>query len=204
MAKFANVTYGLHGGKKQYTYVVNDKTRAGDIIHPSVKHHRSGKIFGTTGIVQSAVKDKSKTGEQMKSTLERGLMVDTDRYGMVKFDAHGNVMFKDPTKVVEYEKLNAGNNGLAKAERNEITGQFVKSNGVGRAVKENGVFTVPNAPTGNAYQASKYSLTTRGLNIQNRLASEKAEGNKPEISKAHKTQSAVREYENYTNAGGEK
>ena len=70
MAKFANVTYGTKGETAEYTYVVNDNVRTGDYIHPSVKHYQSGKVFGTTGIIQSTAKETSAKGKQLKQTLE--------------------------------------------------------------------------------------------------------------------------------------
>lgn len=69
MAKFANVTYGTKGNTAQYTYLVNDTVNAGDIIQPSVKHYKSGTIFGTTGIVQGTAKEMSAKGKQIRSEL---------------------------------------------------------------------------------------------------------------------------------------
>ncbi len=57
MAKLAEVTYGLGGEGRKYTYVVNDNVRVGQVLNPSVKHYKSGKIFGTTAIVQNTKKD---------------------------------------------------------------------------------------------------------------------------------------------------
>lgn len=51
--KFVNVTYGTHGEGKQYTYVVNDNVKKGDVLQPSVIHYQSQKVFGTTGIAQN-------------------------------------------------------------------------------------------------------------------------------------------------------
>lgn len=50
--KFANVTYGTHGDTKEYTYLVNDNVKAGEVLQPSVIHYKSGKVFATTGIAQ--------------------------------------------------------------------------------------------------------------------------------------------------------
>lgn len=69
MAKFANVTYGTKGDTALYTYLVNDTVNAGDIIQPSVKHYKSGKIFGTTAIVQNTAKEMSVKGKQIRSEL---------------------------------------------------------------------------------------------------------------------------------------
>lgn len=71
MAKFANVTYGTQGNTAEYTYVVNDNVRTGDYIHPSVKHHKSGKIFGTTAIIQSTAKETSKAGKAIIQDLQQ-------------------------------------------------------------------------------------------------------------------------------------
>ena len=64
MAKFANITYGTKGDTEQYTYVVNDSVNVGDIVQPSVKHYKSGKIYGTTGIIQNTAKETSVTGKK--------------------------------------------------------------------------------------------------------------------------------------------
>lgn len=69
MAKFANVTYGTKGNTAEYTYIVNDTVNAGDIIQPSVKHYQSGKIYGTTGIVQKTAKEMSVNGKKIRSEL---------------------------------------------------------------------------------------------------------------------------------------
>lgn len=62
MAKFARVTYGLRGDTAEYIYVVNDNVRAGDVLQPSVKHYKSGRIYGTTGIAQKV--NKNLTSEE--------------------------------------------------------------------------------------------------------------------------------------------
>lgn len=71
MAKFANVTYGTQGDTAEYTYVVNDNVRTGDYIHPSVKHYKSGKVFGTTAIIQSTAKETSVKGKQTLQALQQ-------------------------------------------------------------------------------------------------------------------------------------
>jgi hypothetical protein len=78
MAKFANVTYGTKGDTALYTYLVNDTVNAGDIIQPSVKHHDSGKIFGTTAIVQNTAKEMSVKGKQIQRVLS-GKQVGAER-----------------------------------------------------------------------------------------------------------------------------
>ena len=107
MAKFANVTYGTHGDTKAYTYVVNDNVRTGDFLHPSVKHKISGKIFGTTGIVQSMMKEDSVRGQQKKQELE--------------------------SKGIKAKNAYTGKEVGAAQERNE-SGQF-SGGGMGRTVK---------------------------------------------------------------------
>lgn len=78
MAKFANVTYGTKGDTALYTYLVNDTVNAGDIIQPSVKHYKSGKIFGTTAIVQNTAKEMSVKGKQIQRVLS-GKQVGAER-----------------------------------------------------------------------------------------------------------------------------
>lgn len=78
MAKFANVTYGTKGDTALYTYLVNDTVNAGDIIQPSVKHYESGKIFGTTAIVQNTAKEMSVKGKQIQRVLS-GKQVGAER-----------------------------------------------------------------------------------------------------------------------------
>lgn len=75
--KFANVTYGTHGDTDLYTYLVNDNVRSGDFINPSVKHPISGKIYGTTAIIQDITKDTSIRGRELKQKLdEKGVNVE--------------------------------------------------------------------------------------------------------------------------------
>ena len=37
--KFANVTYGTHGDSAEYTYLVNDNVKAGEVLQQSVIHY---------------------------------------------------------------------------------------------------------------------------------------------------------------------
>lgn len=67
MAKLAEVTYGLGGEGRKYTYVVNDNVRVGQVLNPSVKHYKSGKIFGTTAIVQNTKKDTPERRGEVKN-----------------------------------------------------------------------------------------------------------------------------------------
>lgn len=71
MAKFANITYGTKGDTEQYTYVVNDSVNVGDIVQPSVKHYKSGKIYGTTGIIQNTAKETSVKGKEIAQNLDK-------------------------------------------------------------------------------------------------------------------------------------
>lgn len=43
--KFANVTYGTHGDSAEYTYLVNDNVKAGEVLQPSVIHYQSKKVL---------------------------------------------------------------------------------------------------------------------------------------------------------------
>ena len=67
MAKIVDVTYGTEGKSNLYSYVVNDNVRVGQVINPSVKHYRSGLIFGTTAIIQKTANENSVAGKKMKA-----------------------------------------------------------------------------------------------------------------------------------------
>lgn len=114
MAKFANVTYGTKGDTAEYTYVVNDNVRTGDYIHPSVKHYQSGKVFGTTGIIQSTAKETSAKGKQLKQTLESNGVEPVKAYTGKEVGAQ-----RDRT---ESGKFGQGS-GLPKTYRDEETGK---------------------------------------------------------------------------------
>ena len=70
MAKFVNITYGTHGDSEEYTYVVNNNVRVGDVIQPSVRHYKSHKIFGTTGVVMSTAKTTTAKGQEMSQKAQ--------------------------------------------------------------------------------------------------------------------------------------
>jgi hypothetical protein len=71
MAKFAKLTYGTKGESGQYTYIVNDSVRVGQYLNPAVTHPKSGKVYGTTGIVQSTSKNTDYAGD-IKTALSAG------------------------------------------------------------------------------------------------------------------------------------
>lgn len=69
--KIINVTYGLKGdNEKKYTYLVNDNVRNGQVVFPNVKHYKSGKVYGTVGIVQNSFKEGSRSAKQAVNDLE--------------------------------------------------------------------------------------------------------------------------------------
>lgn len=73
--KLVKVTFGLKGTEpRQYTYLVENNVRAGQVIFPSVKHYQSGKIFGTVGIAQRTANEDSRNGRAMKQEMfEKGI-----------------------------------------------------------------------------------------------------------------------------------
>ena len=70
--KFANVTYGTHGDSAEYTYLVNDNVKAGEVLQPSVIHYQSKKVFATTGIVQNFHESVSSSVEGKVATVLKG------------------------------------------------------------------------------------------------------------------------------------
>lgn len=80
--KFANVTYGTHGDSAEYTYLVNDNVKAGEVLQPSVIHYQSKKVFATTGIVQNFPESVSSSVEgkvvQVQTGKDMGI---SDRIG---------------------------------------------------------------------------------------------------------------------------
>ena len=73
--KFVNITYGLKGESKQYTYLVNDNVKVGQVIFPSFRHYPDGKITATVGIVQTTNSVTSKEGLNMSKMMnEKGIV----------------------------------------------------------------------------------------------------------------------------------
>lgn len=73
--KFVNITYGLKGESKQYTYLVNDNVKVGQVLFPSFRHFPDGKITATVGIVQTTNSVTSKDGINMAKMLnEQGIV----------------------------------------------------------------------------------------------------------------------------------
>lgn len=141
MAKFANITYGTKGESEEYTYVVNDNVRTGDYIQPSVKHYKSGKIFGTTGIVQSATKTTTAKGQKLKQEIEQKT---------------GNNVANAYT----------GKELGVKAEKDE-KGKYKYVGGMGKTVKDesSGKFV---AKEGKTFTQNEYIQKTRQLNVERR------------------------------------
>ena len=73
--KFVNITYGLKGQSQQYTYLVNDNVKVGQVIFPSFRHYPDGKITSTVGIVQTTNSVTSKEGINMAKMMnEKGIV----------------------------------------------------------------------------------------------------------------------------------
>lgn len=80
--KFANVTYGTHGNTAEYTYLVNDNVKAGEVLQPSVVHYKSKKVFATTGIAQNFPTSVSQSVEKKVVEIQTGKdMGISDRIG---------------------------------------------------------------------------------------------------------------------------
>jgi len=110
--KFINLTYGLKGESKQYTYLVNDNVKVGQVVFPSFRHKPDGKICGTVGIVQTTNSVTSKSGIEMSKMMEsKGI---TPNYmvtsGTLKV---GNDVMKD-----ENGRF-VGGSGISKTQVNE-------------------------------------------------------------------------------------
>lgn len=73
--KFINLTYGLKGQSKQYTYLVNDNVKVGQVVFPAFRHLPDGKIAKTVGIVQTTNSVTSKDGINMAKMMnEKGIV----------------------------------------------------------------------------------------------------------------------------------
>jgi len=110
--KFINLTYGLKGESKQYTYLVNDNVKVGQVVFPSFRHKPDGNICGTVGIVQTTNSVTSKSGIEMAKMMEsKGI---TPNYmvtsGTLKV---GNDVMKD-----ENGRF-VGGSGISKTQVNE-------------------------------------------------------------------------------------
>ena len=72
--KVVTLTYGAHGKSKRYAYLTDKELRVGQIVQPSVKHYKSGKIYGTTGIIQTVNSPNSKQGQaRMAGAVENNV-----------------------------------------------------------------------------------------------------------------------------------
>lgn len=145
MAKFADVTYGTKGDTSLYTYIVNDNVRTGDFLQPSVKHYSSGKIFGTTAIVQSTAKETSVKGMAMKQASESNSAEPVNAYTGKELGVKA--------QRGEGGKFEYTGGGLGKTIKNEVTG-------------------MRQAPQGKEFNKSKYIEETRQANVKMRKASQ--------------------------------
>jgi hypothetical protein len=142
MAKFAQITYGTHGDTPLYTYVVNDNVRTGDYIQPSVRHYISGKIFGTTGIVQNAYKETSTKGMETKQKAEQN------------------------SKNGEIANAYTGKEAGAVRQK-DAKGQFAEDDGLGKTKTINGVHKGPEEDKTDLNRNS-YIRQTREYNVKQR------------------------------------
>ena len=104
--KFVNITYGLKGQSKQYTYLVNDNVKVGQVIFPSFRHFPDGKITETVGIVQTTNSVTSKEGMNMaKMMSEKGIVPNYIATTLNK-----------PTEVLRENGKFVGGTGIGKTE----------------------------------------------------------------------------------------
>lgn len=104
--KFVNITYGLKGQSKQYTYLVNDNVKVGQVIFPSFRHFPDGKITATVGIVQTTNSVTSKEGMNMaKMMSEKGIVPNYIATTLNK-----------PTEVLRENGKFVGGTGIGKTE----------------------------------------------------------------------------------------
>lgn len=118
--KFVNITYGLKGDSEQYTYLVNDNVKVGQVIFPAFKHKPDGKITSTVGIVQTTNKVTSKMGITMAQMMnDKGIVAN---YIATNSREMNNKIERDMSsgKFV-------GGSGYAKTERND-EGIYVSTN----------------------------------------------------------------------------
>lgn len=107
--KFVNITYGLKGQSKQYTYLVNDNVKVGQVIFPSFRHFPDGKITATVGIVQTTNSVTSKEGMNMaKMMSEKGIVPNYIATTLNK-----------PTEVLRENGKFVGGTGIGKTAINE-------------------------------------------------------------------------------------
>lgn len=157
MAKFAQVTYGTHGDTAEYTYLVDNSVKAGTMIQPSVKHYKSGRIFGTTGIVQKVADQGSAQGMKIKEELKEKA-ADTDS----KVD----VVHAFTGKEAGISRF-AGQGG-----RGTLRGSYSQYGGVGKPIKQaDGAY----ASQGEDFQANPYIKKVRDANVASREIEEKYE-----------------------------
>jgi len=143
MAKLASVSYGLDGQGKTYTYVVNDNVRVGQVLNPSVKHYISGKIFGTTAIVQQTQKDTPEKRAEIKD--ENGKTVNVEQALTAK---------------------EAGASSTARGEDGRYAGRQSATGGAGKVSKgEDGRYA---AAAPSAFTTNKYIEQQRKANVASR------------------------------------
>ena len=107
--KFVNITYGLKGQSKQYTYLVNDNVKVGQVVFPSFRHFPDGKITATVGIVQTTNSVTSKEGINMaKMMTEQGIVPN-----------YIATSLKKPTELMRENGKFISGTGISKTEINE-------------------------------------------------------------------------------------
>lgn len=150
--KFVNVTYGLKGDTKQYTYIVNDNVKVGQVIFPSFRHLPDGKITATVGIVQTTNRVTSKEGISMARLMEeKGI-------------------------VANYIALNSKN--IRDNKQRDEKGQFVGGTGYSKTEKNEYGLYASTTPENYENAPSQKKDTMQELNIQ--LANNQEQSNKRE------------------------
>ena len=103
--KFANVTYGTHGDSAEYTYLVNDNVKAGEVLQPSVIHYQSKKVFATTGIVQNFPESVSSSVEGKVVKNGKGKKIKIFTYKQKKTTTRKKQGHRQPYTKVEITKI---------------------------------------------------------------------------------------------------
>lgn len=107
--KFVNITYGLKGQSKQYTYLVNDNVKVGQVVFPSFRHYPDGKITATVGVVQTTNSVTSKDGINMAKMMnEQGIVPNYIATSLNK-----------PTDIMRENGKFVSGTGIAKTELND-------------------------------------------------------------------------------------
>ena len=149
--KFVNITYGLKGDSEQYTYLVNDNVKVGQVIFPSFRHLPDGKICGTVGIVQTTNSVTSKEGINMAKMMnEKGIVPNYIATSLNK-----------PTDLMR-----------------DDSGKFVSGTGISKtSLNENNMYVSTTPDNYDNVKDSRKVVETQNINKQ--LLAEQSASNKP-------------------------